>query len=788
MTEGVKQYEPIFGAWSISKLLGEGSFGKVYEIERKELNTTFRAALKYITIPSNQSEIKSLMADGMDEKSVKVYLEQFVSDVVGEFVLMSKLKGNSNVVSYEDHQVIEHKESIGWDIIIRMELLTNLIDHITSSVLGVKDVIKLGIDICRALELCQRHNIIHRDIKPENIFISDNGDYKLGDFGIARQVEKTTSGLSKKGTYTYMAPEVYKGEAYGSSVDIYSLGIVMYRLLNKNRTPFLPDYDKTKQITHNDRDQSLIKRMSGEKIPMPCGTDGRLAEIVLKACEYKPKDRYSSPTQMKEDLEAILYDHMESRVIYPNGDRLDIHSLDYAQTGASVCDGADDNRVDVIEKATTSSEFASTPIEKEAVSDEFTREGTTSEFVANPVESEMPEGTYSDFGKKTVAAVPAKMTLLEKLQNLNRWVLAGACIAVILVMAGVAWWAITPKTVPIAAIVNVEDAIRLAVGDTYMIEADVEPSNASVRDINYKSSIPAIASVSNNGEIKAVSVGRAPVVVSVGDKEKIITVDVREPGEVEFVTGKCDLDDLFYARIVRKDGEILTAFEGRAYMQPETAEIYQIMRFEKMSNGTYTIKSIIGDYNTLTVLDDSTEKGAKVFFSLPRESESQNWRIDRIDYTSPDNAYVLGVQCAPLYIFDSKAENFDDGNEIWLFERMDNNFQVFTIEKVAEPVLEWRLEGYEDVEPYNEFEMLWLNGAATGQIRHTGNTRPPEESAPAQTTPRRQTTPKPQATPKPQQQAPATQQQAPVEPPVQQPQSTPTPPAPQGDYSPSGDW
>lgn len=74
-------------------------------------------------------------------------------------------------------------------------------------------MIRLGIDICKALELCQKYNVIHRDIKPENIFVSGSGDFKLGDFGIARTIERASSGLSKKGTYNYMAPEVYRGKS-----------------------------------------------------------------------------------------------------------------------------------------------------------------------------------------------------------------------------------------------------------------------------------------------------------------------------------------------------------------------------------------------------------------------------------------------------------------------------------------------------------------------------------------------------------------------------------------------
>lgn len=323
-----KKYEPIFGAWKIKRKLGEGNFGAVFEIEREDFGTVYHSALKAITIPKTQSELDSLLDDGMDATGATQYLEQFVEKIVGEFVLMSKLKGNSHIVSYEDHQVIKHKDGIGWDILIRMELLTPLMTHMKTTSVTKRDVIQLGIDMCRALELCQKYNIIHRDIKPENIFIADSGDFKLGDFGIAKEVEKTQSGLTKTGTQTYMAPEVYKGQPYGSSVDIYSLGIVLYRLLNHNRAPFMPQYPEP--ISYSDRERALIMRMGGHKFPMPSGVDdSRLAEIALKACNFKPEDRYSSPTQMREDLEAILYTEGEGILMFPSGDTLDIKSVEY---------------------------------------------------------------------------------------------------------------------------------------------------------------------------------------------------------------------------------------------------------------------------------------------------------------------------------------------------------------------------------------------------------------------------------------------------------------------------
>ena len=318
----------VFDKWKICRELGQGSYGTVYEIQREDFGGVYKAALKVITVPQSRTELQSVLDEGMTPPQAKQYFYSVVEDIGRECAIMSRLKGTGNIVSYEDHAVLRHPDGIGWDILIRMELLHPLLPYVYQHPMARRDIIRLGIDICKALELCQRYNIIHRDIKPENIFISDNGDYKLGDFGIARTIERTSSGLSKKGTYSYMAPEVYAGKEYGFSVDTYSLGLVLYRMLNKNRGPFLPQPPEA--ITFSSREQALARRMSDEPLPRPFYGEGRLGEIVLKACAFDPKDRYSSPQQLRQELEAILYTQTDAAVIYPDGDELTMDRESYA--------------------------------------------------------------------------------------------------------------------------------------------------------------------------------------------------------------------------------------------------------------------------------------------------------------------------------------------------------------------------------------------------------------------------------------------------------------------------
>ncbi|MBR3200925.1 MAG: protein kinase [Mogibacterium sp.] len=297
-----RKYEPIFGSWYLGRLLGKGSFGKVFEITREEFGTTYRSALKIITVPQDEDDIKSRMSEGTDIHSVSQYYEGILREIINENEIMAQLKGNSNIVSYEDHQIIPHDDGIGYDILIRMELLTPLLDRMVERRLDEGEVVKLGIDMCKALETCHKKNIIHRDIKPQNIFISDNGDFKLGDFGIARTMEKTTGGMSKKGTYKYMAPEVFRGEHYDSTVDIYSLGIVLYSLLNGNRGPFLPP--PPARVTPNDEEAARMRRFRGEPFPAPRDASPMLAYIIQKASAAYPGMRYQTAEEMRRDLES----------------------------------------------------------------------------------------------------------------------------------------------------------------------------------------------------------------------------------------------------------------------------------------------------------------------------------------------------------------------------------------------------------------------------------------------------------------------------------------------------
>ena len=320
--EYYKRYEPFFGSWHIKRFIGAGSYGKVFEIERRDFDMVFTGALKAITIPAGKSEYEQVLEAGMDREGASTYFRDYVQELNREIALMSRLKGHSNIVSYEDHQIIPHEDGIGWDILIRMELLRPINDALRQNKSFTRaEVVRLGTDLCRALEVCGQYNIIHRDIKPANIFISDTGDYKLGDFGVARIASASTGASTRAGTVNYMAPEVFRGEKYTANVDIYSLGLVMYQLLNANRMPFYPPYPQP--ITFSAAEQARARRLAGEALPLPSGAQDALGQLVCKACAPDPAQRFASPLALRKALEALPQAQPAPLAIDPPGGRPD---------------------------------------------------------------------------------------------------------------------------------------------------------------------------------------------------------------------------------------------------------------------------------------------------------------------------------------------------------------------------------------------------------------------------------------------------------------------------------
>ena len=290
-----------FPGWEVIRKLGEGSFGGVYEIHRTLPDGRVeKAALKKLTVPKDNSEIRELYSQSFSKENITAHYKDQMQGLVNEYTLTQELNGCRNVVACHDVQCVQHTDGIGWDIYIRMELLKPL-KHVLSADYQEMAVLKLGLSLCNALLACQEHHIVHRDIKPENILVSDRGEFKLGDFGIAKVSEKTATG-TMTGTMGYMAPEVANRWHYGAQADIYSLGMVLYWMMNRRTLPFLP-FPPTIP-TAAQRQEAANRRFAGEDFPPPVNGSRELKAIAMKACAFSTEERYQTVRELRRDLYA----------------------------------------------------------------------------------------------------------------------------------------------------------------------------------------------------------------------------------------------------------------------------------------------------------------------------------------------------------------------------------------------------------------------------------------------------------------------------------------------------
>ena len=302
-----EELRDVWPEWHVAGRLGSGAFGDVFQIYRDNFGIRVDSALKVIQMSSTDSTV-ILPMNKDDQERAK---DDIPDPLRSEIQIMEALRGAPNIVTIEDFYF--RREGLTCSLFVRMELLTSLQEILQGppgqhSLSSIPEIIKLGRDICKALIYCENKEIIHRDIKPENLFVDEFGEYKVGDFGASKRMDtvhvaRTMTGI---GTLSYMAPEVFRGQSYNNTVDIYALGLVLYRLLNNGRMPFLP---ADGSYTMRDIDSANYKRLHGTPLPALTGktvggepVSDWLDTAVRKACAVDPADRYQTAKEFYNAL------------------------------------------------------------------------------------------------------------------------------------------------------------------------------------------------------------------------------------------------------------------------------------------------------------------------------------------------------------------------------------------------------------------------------------------------------------------------------------------------------
>jgi serine/threonine-protein kinase len=159
--------------------------------------------------------------------------------------------------------------------------------------------IRIAIEILKALDYIHSNGVVHRDLKPENIMVDENDHIKLIDFGIAGDTASRrltyANFTSMLGTPNYIAPEQVKGKRGDGRTDLYSMGVILYEML----TGKLPFTGPTPLAAMNDR---LLNHPVPPRVADP-SVSPQLQEIIYRALERDPKNRYATAQEFIRDLE-----------------------------------------------------------------------------------------------------------------------------------------------------------------------------------------------------------------------------------------------------------------------------------------------------------------------------------------------------------------------------------------------------------------------------------------------------------------------------------------------------
>jgi serine/threonine protein kinase len=223
------------GRYAILKKLGEGGKGIVYKARDTVLNRV--VAIKVL-------------------KSV-VQGEEAYSRFMREAQVTAKLN-HPNIVSIHDIGREDEKQFFVIEFVDGMSV-RSLMETYPEGKCDIQTVLRVGVDVCSALQYAHSQGVLHRDIKPENILITQEGTAKLMDFGLAKMLSQpriTEEGIIV-GTVAYVAPEIVLGKGADARSDLYSFGAVLYEMVT-GKPPF-PGEDSVKVIFSHIHDYPITE-------------------------------------------------------------------------------------------------------------------------------------------------------------------------------------------------------------------------------------------------------------------------------------------------------------------------------------------------------------------------------------------------------------------------------------------------------------------------------------------------------------------------------------------------
>ncbi len=296
------------GAWRILRELGRGGMGRVYLAERADGQFEQRVAIKLLKRGLDTDEI---LARFLQERQILARLE------------------HPHIAHLLDGGVTE--DGLPWFALEHVEG-TSITAYCHDRNESPRGTLRLFAQACRAVQFAHTNLVIHRDLKPGNILVSERGDVKLLDFGIAKLLDPLgsasgaadrTLGLLRLMTPIYAAPEQIRGLPPTTATDVYSLGVVLYELLTGEKPYRRPTgtAEEARRAILEEIPEAPSARLRRAPLGRRSGWGrllrGDLDNIVLQAIRKEPERRFPSAEALADDVER----HLDGRPVRASGDR-----------------------------------------------------------------------------------------------------------------------------------------------------------------------------------------------------------------------------------------------------------------------------------------------------------------------------------------------------------------------------------------------------------------------------------------------------------------------------------
>jgi len=293
---------PRFGAYQAQEVIGRGGMGTVYRATREDGEVELEAAVKSISSP--------LFSDILGERFRR------------ERQILAQLR-HPNIASFLDSGIGDD----GLPFLV-MELVSGepIDRYCNAQKLTIRRRLEIFLKVCTAVDFAHRQLIVHRDIKPNNILVTAAGEPKLLDFGLARTMELSATRQDNPTLYftpSYASPELLRGSPAAVTDDVFSLGVLLYRILVDTKpidAPGATPAEIVDAVLHAEprRPSAIVRTMQpaeagtiaearGEAAPsLRKALEGDLDAIALKAVARATTERYSSVADLAGDISRYL--------------------------------------------------------------------------------------------------------------------------------------------------------------------------------------------------------------------------------------------------------------------------------------------------------------------------------------------------------------------------------------------------------------------------------------------------------------------------------------------------